>query len=124
VAFGRQKLLKKLKRCAEKRGYHWTTNTDSSLRFDAFIFRTAVIAALKVKKIRHAADENKFVENLFPEDVDALRSLPLPPHVLSELWIRTQKRAGMAPVLHPAEYHRRDRVQPGGGVGESSLPGR
>jgi len=76
--------------CAEKMGYHWSTNTDAALRFDAFIFRSAVIAALNVKKIRHAADENVFVEKLFPDEVDALRSLPLPPHVLREFWIRTQ----------------------------------
>jgi hypothetical protein len=54
------------------------------------MFRLAVIAAIKIKKIRHAIDENAFVENLFPEKVDALRSLPLPLHSLRELWIRMQ----------------------------------
>ena len=34
--------------------------------------------------------ENTFVEKIFPDEVEALRSLPLPPHVLRELWIRTQ----------------------------------
>ena len=42
------------------------------------------------QKDRHAIDENAFVEKLFPEEVEALRSLPLPLHVLRELWIRTQ----------------------------------
>ena len=54
------------------------------------MFRQPVIAAIKIKKIRHAIDENAFVEHLFPEEVNALRSLPLPLHVLRELWIRTQ----------------------------------
>jgi len=54
------------------------------------MFRPAVIAAIKIKKIRHAIDENAFVEKLFPEEVEALRSLPLPLLVLRELWIRTQ----------------------------------
>jgi hypothetical protein len=46
-------------------GYYWVKNIDPSLRFDAFIFRQAVIAAIKIKKIRYAVDENAFVENLF-----------------------------------------------------------
>jgi len=40
------------------------------------MFRPAVIAAIKIKKIRHTIDKNAFVEHLFPEEVDALRSLP------------------------------------------------
>ena len=43
-------------------------NTDVTLRFNTFIFRSAAIAALKIKKkIRHAFDENAFVEKLFPD---------------------------------------------------------
>jgi hypothetical protein len=53
------------------------------------MFRPAVIAAIKIKKIRHAIDENAFIERLFSEEANALRSLPLPLHVLRELWIRT-----------------------------------
>jgi hypothetical protein len=71
-------------------GYHLIKNTDPVWQFDAFMFRPAVIAVIKIKKIRHAIDENPFVEHPFPEKVDALRSLPLPLHVLRELWIRTQ----------------------------------
>jgi hypothetical protein len=84
------KAIEEAQRCAEKMGYHWIKNIDPSLRFDAFIFRQAVIAVIKIKKIRYAVDENAFVENLFPEEVEALRLLPLPPNVLRELWIRTQ----------------------------------
>ena len=64
-------------------------NTDPVWQFNEFMLRPAVIAAIKIKKIRHAIDENVFVEHLFPEEVDALNSLPLPMHVLRELWIRT-----------------------------------
>ncbi|MCJ7742453.1 MAG: hypothetical protein MUO95_07215 [Methanoregula sp.] len=84
------KAIEEAQRCAEKMGYHWIKNTDPIWQFDAFMFRQAVIAAIKIKKIRHAIDENVFVEKLFPEEVEALRSLPLPLHVLRELWIRTQ----------------------------------
>jgi len=95
---------------------------DRWLLFDAFIFRQTAIAAITIKKIRYAIDENAFVEKLFPDEVEALRSLPLPVHVLREIWMRTQKRAGMAPVLYPAGYHHRDRLQPGRGVYQSPLP--
>ena len=44
----------------------------------------SAIAAIKIKKIRYSVDENAVVEKVFPDEVDALRSLPLPPHVLRE----------------------------------------
>jgi len=66
-------------------GYHWITNTVPALQFDAFIFREFVISAIKIKKIRHTVDENTFVEKLFPDEVEALRSHTLPLHVLREL---------------------------------------
>ena len=71
-------------------GYLWIKNTNPVWQFDAFMFRPAVIAAIKIKKIRYAIDEKVFVEYLFPGIVDALRSLPLPLHSLRELWIRMQ----------------------------------
>ena len=46
------------------------------------MFQPAVIAAIKIKKIRHAINENAFVEHLFPEEVDVLSSLPLSLNVL------------------------------------------
>jgi len=48
-------------------GYHWIKNTDPVWQFDAFMFRPAVIAAIKIKKIRHAIDENAFLEHLLPK---------------------------------------------------------
>lgn len=84
------KTIEEAQCCAEKMGYHWIKNTDHALPFDAFIFRQAALAAIKIKKIRHAFDEKTFVESLFPEVVDALRELPLPKYVLREIWIRTQ----------------------------------
>ena len=84
------KAIEEAQRCAEKMGYHWIKNTDPALQFNAFIFRELAIYAVIVKKIRHAIDEKTFIEKLFPDDVESLRSLPLPLHVLREIWIRTQ----------------------------------
>jgi len=72
------------------------------------MFRLVVIAAIKIKKIRHAVDENAFVEKIFPEEVEVLRSLPLPLHVLRELWIRTQNDWAWRRFYIPAVYHGRD----------------
>ena len=88
------KAIEEAQRCAEKMGFHWIKNTDPVLQSDAFMFRTAVIATIKIKKIRYAIDENAFVEHLFLEEVYVMRSLPLPLHVLRELWIRTQNERG------------------------------
>jgi len=76
--------------CAEKMGFRWLNNTLADLPFDAFIFRPAVIAAIRLKKIRYAMDDDVIIEKKFPDEVAELRSLPLPPWVLRELWVRTQ----------------------------------
>jgi hypothetical protein len=78
------------KRCAEKMGYRWCRNTDPEFPFDAFMFRDAVIAVVKVKKIRYSIDDKTPAEQIFPEEILALRNLPMPQHVLRELWVRTQ----------------------------------
>ena len=76
--------------CAEKMGYRWVKNTAADLPFDGFIFRQAVIAAVKLKKVRYAIDDEVIIEKKFPDEVQNLRLLPLPLSVLRELWIRTQ----------------------------------
>ena len=82
--------IEEAQRCAEKMGYHWVKNTVSDLPFDGFIFRPAVITAVKLKKVRYAIDDDIIIEQKFPDEVTALRALPLPASVLRELWIRTQ----------------------------------
>jgi hypothetical protein len=76
--------------CAEKMGFRWVKNTAADLPFDGFIFRPAVIAAVKLKKVRYAIDDEIIIERKYPDDVKNLRLLPLPLSVLRELWIRTQ----------------------------------
>jgi hypothetical protein len=82
--------LDEAKSCAEKMGYCWCRNTDPAFPFDAFIFRDAVIAVVKVKKIRHSIDDRTPAEKFFPDEISALRDLRMPSFVLRELWVRTQ----------------------------------
>jgi len=102
------KAIEEAQRCAEKMGFHWIKNTDPALRFDAFMFRKAVIAAIKIKKIRYAIDEDAFIEKIFPDEVEDLRSLPLPFACAPRSLDTDAERAGMAPVLYPAGDNCRD----------------
>ena len=76
--------------CAERMGYHWLANTDPALPFDGLIYRTAAVVVVKLKKVRYAISDDCIIEKKFPDEVHALRTLPLPEYVLRELWIRTQ----------------------------------
>jgi hypothetical protein len=49
-----------------------------------------VIAAVKLKKVRYAIDDEVIIERKYPDEVKNLRQLPLPLSVLRALWIRTQ----------------------------------
>jgi hypothetical protein len=79
-----------MRKWAERMGYHWAENTDPSVPFDGFLYRMAMVIAVKKKKIRYGLADNCIIENKFPEDVSDLRSLPVPPYVFRELWVRTQ----------------------------------
>jgi len=76
--------------CAERMGYHWLANTDSTLPFDGLMYRPAAVVAVMLKKVRYAISDDCIIEKKFPDEVNAIRALPLPPCVLRELWIRTQ----------------------------------
>jgi hypothetical protein len=71
-------------------GYHWLVNTDPALSFDGLMFRTDAVVAVRLKKVRYAFSNDCIIEKKFPDEVNALRALPLPGYVVRELWIRTQ----------------------------------
>ena len=78
------------KQCAEQMGYHWTDNSDPSVRFDGLMYRSSVMVAVKLKKVRYGLSDDCIIEDKFPDDVADLRTLPLPPYIVRELWVRTQ----------------------------------
>jgi hypothetical protein len=71
-------------------GFHWLVNTDPAISFDGLIYRTTAVVAVMLKKVRYAISDDCNIEQKFPDEVNALRALPLPGNVLRELWIRTQ----------------------------------
>jgi hypothetical protein len=71
-------------------GYHWTDNTDPDVPFDGFMYLTNVMIAVKVMKVRYGLGEDCMIEDKYPDAVREVRSLPLPPFVIREIWLRTQ----------------------------------
>jgi hypothetical protein len=101
------KSIEEVQRCTEKSGYHSIKNTDAVWQFDAFMFRPAVIAAIKIKKIRHAIDENGFVEKYFLMK-SKIYAHSYSPACTPRALDTDAERAGMAPVLYPAGDNCRD----------------
>jgi hypothetical protein len=83
-------LRNEAKEWAGRMGYNWTENTDRSVPFDGFLYRDAIIIAVKLKKIRYGLDDNCIIDKKFPDEAKDLRTLPVPPYVIRELWVRTQ----------------------------------
>jgi hypothetical protein len=83
-------LKHEMKIWAKQMGYYWAENTDTSVLFDGFLYRDAMVIAVKLKKVRYGLDGNCIIEKKFPDDVLDLRNLPVPPYVFRELWVRTQ----------------------------------
>jgi hypothetical protein len=54
------------------------------------MYRSAAVVAVILKKVRYGISHDCIIEKKFPDEVNALRALPLPGYVLRELWIRTQ----------------------------------
>jgi hypothetical protein len=76
--------------CAHRMGYFCAENTETALPFDGLMYRREVVVAVKLKKVRYSPGENFSLGKKFPDDVEALLTLPLPPTVSRELWLRTQ----------------------------------
>jgi len=76
--------------CAHRMGYFCAENNETSLPFDGLMYRDAVVVAVKLRKVRYSPGEDFILEKKFPDEVEALRTLPLPFTVSRELWLRTQ----------------------------------
>jgi len=75
---------------AERMGYHPMDNLSDDLMFDFLIFKRESVRAVKCRQTRYHIDPNGFYDQQFPVEIQGLRSLPFPPFVLRELWLRTQ----------------------------------
>ncbi len=83
-------LKDEVKDCAERMGYHWAENTDPDVPFAGLMFQKTVVIAVTAKNVRYGLDENCIIENKFPDEIENVRALPLPPFIIREFWVRTQ----------------------------------
>jgi hypothetical protein len=58
-------LNEEAERCAEKMGFFWLKNTLPDLPFNAFTFRLAVIAAVRLKKVRYEDETDEKVNGFY-----------------------------------------------------------
>ena len=75
---------------AERMGYLPIDNQLDDLMFDFLIFKRESVRVVKVRQMRYHIDPNGFYDQQFPDEIQGLRNLPLPPFILRELWLRTQ----------------------------------
>jgi hypothetical protein len=75
---------------AERMGYLPMDNPHEDLRFDILIFKRESVRVVKVRQTRYHIDPNGFFDQQFPDEIHGLRTLPFPPFILRELWLRTQ----------------------------------
>jgi hypothetical protein len=75
---------------AERMGYLPIDNQHDDLMFDFLIFKRESARVVKVRQTRYHIDPNGFYDQQFPDEIQGLRNLPLPPFILRELWLRTQ----------------------------------
>ena len=116
-------LKDEVKDCAERMGYHWAENTDPDVPCAGLMYQENVMIAVSAKKVRYGLSENCIIENKFPDDIENVRALPLPPFVIREFWVRTQnERAFRRFYVLPGD-HRGDRGKYQRGVPEHPLPG-
>jgi hypothetical protein len=79
---------------AERMGYLTMDNRSDDLKFDFLIYKRESVRAVKVRQTRYHIDPNGYYDQQFPDEIQGLRSVPFPPFVLRELWLRTQHERG------------------------------
>lgn len=75
---------------AERMGYYWMENPEPDMPFDFLIFKKDSVRAVRVRQTRNQIDPEAFYEKKYPDEVAGLRSLPFPPFVFRELWLKTR----------------------------------
>jgi len=76
------------KKFAARQGYRWVENPDQDMPFDAFLYRGNDAMIIRVKSPRNAPGEYDMFEDFFRDEYEILDSLPFPPFIVRELWVR------------------------------------
>ena len=93
--------ISEAKEFAGRMGYMTIDNPHENLLFDFLIFKPESVRLVRVRQTRYHIDPNGFYDQQFPDEIQGLRSLPFPPYILHELWLRTQhERMWRRLVIH------------------------
>lgn len=84
------KAIAEAKGFAERMGYRWQDNPHEDLAYDFLIFKSDSIRLVRVRQTRYRINPDSLYEDLFPDEIRALRELPFPKPIVRELWLRTQ----------------------------------
>ena len=78
------------KKFAERMGYRCQENSHPDLAYDLFIFKPDAACIVKVRQTRYRINPDTIYEDLLPDDLREVRTLPFPPWMPKEIWLRTQ----------------------------------
>lgn len=80
-------------------GYHWMENPEAHLLYDLFIFKKDSARSVKVILVRNRMDPDIFYDKKYHTEAEELRSLPFPPHVIREIWLKGAGKSAMGRKL-------------------------
>ena len=78
------------KKFAEKMGYQWEENTHPELGYHLLIFKPDSLRLVMVRVVRYTIGADVFYDELLPDEIVEMRSLPFPAWLPREIWLRTQ----------------------------------
>ena len=103
-------------------GYRWQENTQADLAYDLFIFKPKIACVVRVRQTRYRINPDTIYEDLIPDDLREVRSLPFPPWIIREISAPYAARAGLAPSPDLPDHGRRDRLVGAGRLHKPVLP--
>lgn len=72
-------------------GYSMQENTENpALGYDFIAFKEGYVLLVKVRIARNTINPDIFYEDLLEDELRGVRSLPFPPWIPREIWLRTQ----------------------------------
>jgi hypothetical protein len=75
---------------AERMGYRWQENTQPDLAYDLFIFKPGAAFIVRVRQTRFPINPDTVYEDLLPDELRDVRTLPFPAWIPREIWLRTR----------------------------------
>jgi hypothetical protein len=79
--------INEAKTFAERMGYRWQENSPEDLGYYLFIFKRETACIVRVRQTTYRIDPDMCYEELLRDDLNAVRSLPIPSWFPKEIWL-------------------------------------